>query len=110
MEITTTTTMGMVGTMGVPTRDFKHAALRSKAEREVKNAANSFVNKALTWWNTQIQARGREAAIGANPAAYMDRFHELAKLVPHLVTPESARIKRYVAGLAPEIKGMLKAT
>ncbi|GKC94280.1 hypothetical protein Tco_1159722 [Tanacetum coccineum] len=31
--------------------------------------------------------------VGANHAAYTDRFHELAKLVPHLVTPESARIK-----------------
>ncbi|GJT04727.1 putative reverse transcriptase domain-containing protein [Tanacetum coccineum] len=31
--------------------------------------------------------------IGANHAGYMDRFHELAKLVSHLVTPESARIK-----------------
>ncbi|GJV40110.1 putative reverse transcriptase domain-containing protein, partial [Tanacetum coccineum] len=59
--------------------------------QKVKYAASSFVNKALTWWNTQIQARGCEA-------------------VPHLVTPESARIKRYVAGLAPEIRGMLKAT
>ncbi|GKB35385.1 putative reverse transcriptase domain-containing protein [Tanacetum coccineum] len=48
--------------------------------------------------------------IGANYATYMDRFHELAKLVPHLVKPESARIKRYVAGLAPKIRGMLKAT
>ncbi|GKA53300.1 putative reverse transcriptase domain-containing protein, partial [Tanacetum coccineum] len=48
--------------------------------------------------------------VGANHAVYTDRFHELAKLVPHLVTPESACIKRYVAGLAPEIKGMLKAT
>ncbi|GJY44735.1 putative reverse transcriptase domain-containing protein [Tanacetum coccineum] len=48
--------------------------------------------------------------IGANHAGYTDRFHELAKLVPHLVTPESARIKRYMAGLAPEIRGMLKAT
>ncbi|GJY46726.1 putative reverse transcriptase domain-containing protein [Tanacetum coccineum] len=48
--------------------------------------------------------------VGANHAAYTDQFHELAKLVPHLVTPESARIKRYVAGLAPEIRGMLKAT
>ncbi|GJU55899.1 hypothetical protein Tco_1229613 [Tanacetum coccineum] len=43
--------------------------------------------------------------IGANHAGYTDRFHELAKLVPHLVTPESARIKRYMAGLAPEIRG-----
>ncbi|GJW37617.1 hypothetical protein Tco_0060537 [Tanacetum coccineum] len=31
--------------------------------------------------------------VGANHAAYTDQFHELAKLVPHLVTPESARIK-----------------
>ncbi|GJV14155.1 putative reverse transcriptase domain-containing protein [Tanacetum coccineum] len=48
--------------------------------------------------------------IGANHARYTDRFHELAKLVPHLVTPESVRIKRYMAGLAPEIRGMLKET
>ncbi|GJV00115.1 hypothetical protein Tco_1329385 [Tanacetum coccineum] len=31
---------------------------------------------------------------GANHAAYTDRFHELAKLVPYLVTLESSRIKR----------------
>ncbi|GJY05796.1 putative reverse transcriptase domain-containing protein [Tanacetum coccineum] len=112
--------------------------------QKVKYAASSLVNKALTWWNTQVQARGREAAmamtwnefkallveefcpsnemeklenefwnhkmVGANHAAYTDRFHELAKLVPHLVTPESSRIKRYIAGLAPEIRGMLRAT
>ncbi|GJR23238.1 putative reverse transcriptase domain-containing protein [Tanacetum coccineum] len=112
--------------------------------QKVRYVASSLVNKALTWWNTQVQARGREAAnamswndfkallveefcpsnemerlenefwnhkmIGANHAGYTDRFHELAKLVPHLVTPESARIKRYMAGLAPEIRGMLKAT
>ncbi|GJV76953.1 putative reverse transcriptase domain-containing protein [Tanacetum coccineum] len=54
--------------------------------QKVKYDASSFVNKALTWWNTQVQARGREAAI--------DRFHKLAKLVPHLVTLESSHIKR----------------
>ncbi|GKC02003.1 putative reverse transcriptase domain-containing protein [Tanacetum coccineum] len=48
--------------------------------------------------------------VGANHAAYTDQFHKLAKLVPHLVTPESSRIKRYIAGLAPEIRGMLRAT
>nr|GEY28899.1 reverse transcriptase domain-containing protein [Tanacetum cinerariifolium] len=95
--------------------------------QRVRYAASYFVNKALTWWNTQVQARGREAAIGmswndfkallveefcpsnemeklenefwnhtmlgANHVAYTDRFHELAKLVSHLVTPESLRIK-----------------
>ncbi|GKB39068.1 putative reverse transcriptase domain-containing protein, partial [Tanacetum coccineum] len=96
--------------------------------QKVKYAASSFVNKALTWWNTQVQARGCEAAIGmswtdfkaflveefcpsnemeklesefwnhkmvgANHAGYTDRFHELDKLVPHLVTPKSSCIKR----------------
>ncbi|GJX14289.1 putative reverse transcriptase domain-containing protein [Tanacetum coccineum] len=38
------------------------------------------------------------------------RFHELDKLVSHLVTPESSCIKRYIAGLTPEIRGMLRAT
>ncbi|GJS95780.1 reverse transcriptase domain-containing protein [Tanacetum coccineum] len=96
--------------------------------QKVKYAASSFINKALTWWNTHVQARGGEAAmgmtwvefkallvekfypcnkiekletefwnhtiVGANHAGYTDRFHELAKLVSHLVTPESKRIGR----------------
>ncbi|GJZ90471.1 hypothetical protein Tco_0662398 [Tanacetum coccineum] len=78
--------------------------------QQVKYAASSFVNKASTWWNTQIQARGCEGTIGANHAGYTDRLHELAKLVSHLITPESSRIKRYEARLVPEIRGMLKAT
>nr|GEY53753.1 hypothetical protein [Tanacetum cinerariifolium] len=96
--------------------------------QKVKYAASSFVNKDLTLWNTQVQAKGREAAIGmswadfkallveefcpsnkmekleyefwnhkmvgANHVGYTDQFHELAKLVSHLVTPESSSIKR----------------
>ncbi|GJW91266.1 reverse transcriptase domain-containing protein [Tanacetum coccineum] len=41
------------------------------------------------------------AMVGVGHAAYTDRFHELARLVPHLVTPENKKIKRYVYGLAP---------
>ncbi|GJR14872.1 reverse transcriptase domain-containing protein [Tanacetum coccineum] len=134
--------VGMVGTMDVLTRHSWHEIPKSMMEKEF--VASSFVNKALTWWNTQVQARGREAAIGmswadfkallveefcpsneieklenefwnhktvgANHTAYTDRFHKLAKLVPHLVTPESSRIKRYIAGLASEIRGMLRVT
>nr|GEY51922.1 hypothetical protein [Tanacetum cinerariifolium] len=37
------------------------------------------------------------AMVGAGHATYTDRFHELAKLVPHLVTPESRKIKRNVS-------------
>ncbi|GJR29976.1 putative reverse transcriptase domain-containing protein [Tanacetum coccineum] len=44
--------------------------------------------------------------VGAGHAAYTDRFHKLARLVPHLVTLESRKIERYVHGLAPQIRGM----
>ncbi|GKF62428.1 reverse transcriptase domain-containing protein [Tanacetum coccineum] len=45
--------------------------------------------------------------VGAGHAAYTDKFHELAKLVPHLVTLESRMIKRYVYGLALQIHKMV---
>ncbi|GJR66802.1 putative reverse transcriptase domain-containing protein [Tanacetum coccineum] len=48
--------------------------------------------------------------VRANHAGYTDRFHELVKLVSQLVTPESKRIARYISGLAPQIRGMLRAT
>ncbi|GKD22427.1 putative reverse transcriptase domain-containing protein [Tanacetum coccineum] len=50
------------------------------------------------------------AMVGAGHAAYTDRFHKLARLVPHLVTPESRKIERYVYGLAPHIHEMVAAT
>ncbi|GKC52830.1 hypothetical protein Tco_1075575, partial [Tanacetum coccineum] len=34
------------------------------------------------------------AMVGVGHAAYTNRFHELARLVPHLVTPESRKIER----------------
>ncbi|GJW73430.1 hypothetical protein Tco_0132800 [Tanacetum coccineum] len=37
---------------------------RCAENQKVNYAASSFINKALTWWNTQVQARHREAAIG----------------------------------------------
>ncbi|GJZ14877.1 hypothetical protein Tco_0550554 [Tanacetum coccineum] len=47
--------------------------------------------------------------VGAGHAAYTDRFHQLARLVPYLVTPESRKIERYVYGLAPQIREMVAA-
>ncbi|GKB13632.1 putative reverse transcriptase domain-containing protein [Tanacetum coccineum] len=95
--------------------------------QKVKYTAGSFIGKALTWWNTQVQTRGREAVVGmtwedfkalmreefcpnnemqkletkfwcqvmvgAGHAAYTDRFHKLARLAPHLVTPENKGLK-----------------
>nr|GEZ93240.1 hypothetical protein [Tanacetum cinerariifolium] len=46
----------------------------------------------------------------ASHATYIDRFHELARLVMHLVTLESRMIERYMYGLAPQIHGMVAAT
>ncbi|GKB02159.1 reverse transcriptase domain-containing protein [Tanacetum coccineum] len=50
------------------------------------------------------------AMVGAGHAAYSDRFLELARLVPHLVTPENKMIERYIFRLAPQIWGMVAAT
>ncbi|GJS94741.1 putative reverse transcriptase domain-containing protein, partial [Tanacetum coccineum] len=52
------------------------------------------------------------AMVGAGhaEAVYTNRFHELARLVPHLVTPENKRIERYIYGLAPQIHAMVAAT
>ncbi|GKF73229.1 hypothetical protein Tco_0219561, partial [Tanacetum coccineum] len=48
--------------------------------------------------------------VEADHVAYTNRFHKLARLVPHLVTPKSGMIKRYVYGLTPQICGMVAAT
>ncbi|GKC31570.1 putative reverse transcriptase domain-containing protein [Tanacetum coccineum] len=47
--------------------------------------------------------------VGASHAAYTDGFHELARLVSHLVTLESRMIERYMYGLALQIRGMVAA-
>ncbi|KAJ9547511.1 hypothetical protein OSB04_020054 [Centaurea solstitialis] len=110
---------------------------------KVEYAACLLQGRALTWWNTQVQTRGRdvtgqitwedfkkmlkeefcprseiqklEAELwhhemkGSDITTYTTRFHELAKLVPHLVTPEQNRVDRYVLGLSPEIRGGVTA-
>ncbi|KAJ9557239.1 hypothetical protein OSB04_011853 [Centaurea solstitialis] len=110
---------------------------------KVQYAACLLQGRALTWWNTQIQTRGREATNqiswedfkkmlkdefcprsemqkleaelwhhemkGNDVTTYTTRFHELAKLVPHLVTPEQNRVDRYVRGLSPVIRGNVTA-
>ncbi|GKF74500.1 hypothetical protein Tco_0220832, partial [Tanacetum coccineum] len=53
-------------------------------------------------WNHSI--------VGDDHAGYTERFHKLAKLVPHLVTPEAKHVTRYINGLPSQICGMLQAT
>nr|GEW95828.1 hypothetical protein [Tanacetum cinerariifolium] len=86
--------------------------------QKVKYTTSSFVGKALTWWNSQIHTRGREAVVGM----YWEDFktltreefypsNKMKKLeIPHLVTPKGKRIERYVYGLALQIRGMVAAT
>ncbi|GJT72903.1 putative reverse transcriptase domain-containing protein [Tanacetum coccineum] len=50
------------------------------------------------------------AMVGVGHAPYTNKFHELARLVPHLVTPKNKRIRRYVYGLALHIRGMVAET
>ncbi|GJV72998.1 reverse transcriptase domain-containing protein [Tanacetum coccineum] len=112
--------------------------------QKVKYTVGSLIGKALTWWNSKVQTRGREAAVGMTwedfktltreelcpnnemqkletefwchamvrpgHAAYTDRLHKLASLIPYLVTPENKRIERYIYGLAPPIRAMVAAT
>ncbi|GJU11910.1 putative reverse transcriptase domain-containing protein [Tanacetum coccineum] len=67
--------------------------------QKVKYVASSLIKKALTWWNTQIQARGRKANMGMTWEDFkillVEEFYPSNKmLVPHLVTLESKRINR----------------
>ncbi|XP_024958903.1 uncharacterized protein LOC112499862 [Cynara cardunculus var. scolymus] len=117
---------------------FLHISRCTKANK-VEYAACLLQGRALTWWNTLVQTRGREAANqlsweefkkllkdeycprselqklemelwnhemkGKNIDTYTARFHELAKLVPHLVTPKEVRVEIYIWGLSSEIHG-----
>ncbi|GJY99984.1 putative reverse transcriptase domain-containing protein, partial [Tanacetum coccineum] len=59
--------------------------------QKVKYTAGSFVVNEMQKLGTEFW---NHAMVGAGHATYTDRFHELARLVPHLVTPENKRIKR----------------
>ncbi|GJZ36741.1 hypothetical protein Tco_0582932 [Tanacetum coccineum] len=80
---------------------------RCRANQMVKYTANSFIDKALTWWNTHVQTRGREAIVGMTWEDFKTLMRE--ELVPHLVTPENKRIERYIYFLAPQIHAMVAA-
>ncbi|GKD46969.1 hypothetical protein Tco_1271614, partial [Tanacetum coccineum] len=92
--------------------EYVHDMSGCSIDQKVKYTVGSFVGKALTCHEMQkLESElWNHAMVGASHAAYTDRFHELAILVSHLVTPESRMIERYVYGLAPQIRGMVAAT
>ncbi|GKB18538.1 putative reverse transcriptase domain-containing protein [Tanacetum coccineum] len=64
------------------------------AARTRLNLVNTLLES--EFWNHKM--------VGSDIDGYTARFHELARLVPHMVTPESQRVNRYIRGLAFEIK------
>ncbi|GJU18329.1 hypothetical protein Tco_1146295 [Tanacetum coccineum] len=87
----------VVLTRWIEKMEYVHDMSGCSVDQKVEYTAGSFVGKALTWWNSQIRTLNREAdnhvMVGAGHAAYTDRFHELARLVPHLVTPEQKMLR-----------------
>ncbi|GKG19299.1 reverse transcriptase domain-containing protein, partial [Tanacetum coccineum] len=78
-----------VAAMAMTWNDFKALIVEEFClSNEIEKLENEF-------WNHKM--------VGANHAAYTDRFNELAKLVPHLVTHDSSRIKRYIVGLGSDM-------
>ncbi|KAD4178377.1 hypothetical protein E3N88_26968 [Mikania micrantha] len=41
---------------------------------------------------------------------YTTKFNEMSRLVPHLVTPEESRIKRYIQGFPSEVRRLVKGS
>ncbi|GJV48221.1 reverse transcriptase domain-containing protein [Tanacetum coccineum] len=89
-------TRGREAAVGMLWEDFKILA------REEFFPRNEMQKLETKLWN--------HAMVRAGHAAYTDRFHELARLVPHLVTPKGKKIERYVYGLALKIRGMVATT
>ncbi|GJR93506.1 putative reverse transcriptase domain-containing protein [Tanacetum coccineum] len=70
---------------------------KSQVEFAAKYCPDDEVQKLESkFWNHKM--------VGSDIDGYTARFHELARLVPHMVTPESQHVNHYIRGLAPEIK------
>ncbi|GJV35259.1 reverse transcriptase domain-containing protein [Tanacetum coccineum] len=91
----------MVGTMDVPSRH-SWLVIPETMMGKVFYPSNEMEMLESEFYNHTM--------IGAIHAWYTDWFHELAKLVPHLVTPKLKRNGRYINWLAPQIRGMLRAS
>ncbi|PWA44474.1 reverse transcriptase domain-containing protein [Artemisia annua] len=87
---------GRVATMGMTWEDFKALMM----EEFCPSSEMQKLEEEL--WNHTM--------VGTNHAGYTDKFHELARMVPHLVTPESKHIDRYIRGFVPQIRSMVRAT
>ncbi|GJT72959.1 putative reverse transcriptase domain-containing protein [Tanacetum coccineum] len=94
-------------TMVAPTKDLWRVDLKTLTELVVR----------FDWWNTQVQARGRDAA---NAMAWNDfkallttefcpsnEIEKLEGLVPTFGTPGRKRVTRYINGLPSQIQAAI---
>nr|GEX20194.1 hypothetical protein [Tanacetum cinerariifolium] len=88
--------VGLLTWFEIIEEDFKKLLMEEyRPDDEVEKLESEF-------WNHKM--------VGSDIDGYTARFHELARLVPHMVTPESQRVNRYIRGLAPEIKAHVTAS
>nr|GEV44646.1 hypothetical protein [Tanacetum cinerariifolium] len=80
-------------------------------DQKVKYTAGSFVDFCPSHEIQNLETElWNHALVEVGHAAYTDKFHELARLVPRLVTLESMNIERYLYGLSSHIRGIVAAT
>ncbi|GJT03955.1 hypothetical protein Tco_0838417 [Tanacetum coccineum] len=58
----------------------------------------------------KLESEFNHKMVGSDIDGYTARFHELARLVPHMLTLRANRDKRYNSGLAPEIKAYVTSS
>nr|GEV84101.1 putative reverse transcriptase domain-containing protein [Tanacetum cinerariifolium] len=83
-------TEGWGAAIAKPWEDFKKLLIEEYCpDDEIQKLETEF-------WNHKM--------VGSNIDRYTARFHKLARLVPHMVTPKKQRVNCYIQGLALEIK------
>nr|GEY36706.1 hypothetical protein [Tanacetum cinerariifolium] len=80
---------GNIGNQNENVQDMNDCSI----DQKVKYIVGSFVDKALTWWNSHIRTLSWEVAVStswndfkAGHAAYTEKFYKLARLVLHFAT------------------------
>ncbi|GJU12565.1 putative reverse transcriptase domain-containing protein [Tanacetum coccineum] len=101
---------GVVLTYWIEKMESVHDMSGCSIDQKVKYTGGSFVEFCPSHEMQKLESElWNHAIVEAGHAAYTDRFYEFARLVPHLVTPESRMIERYVYGLAPQIRRIVAA-
>nr|GEY41091.1 hypothetical protein [Tanacetum cinerariifolium] len=101
----------VVFTRWIEKMEYMHDMSYCSIDQKLKYTVGSFVEFCPSHEMQKLETKlWNHAMVEASQAAYADRVHELARLVPYLVTPESRKIKRYAYGLAPQIRRMVAAT